>query len=67
MFRDLIDIPVLKSAGLSATVPGAVNEVKNVSSYITGANAGCGAVREICELILKSQDKWEQATAKFLK
>jgi len=62
---DLIDIPVLKSAGLPVTVPQAVNEVKTVSSYITRAGAGSGAVREICEIILKSQGRWEEVTKKY--
>lgn len=62
---DLIDIPVLKSAGLSVAVPQAVNEVKGAASYITKADAGRGAVREVCELILKSQGKWEEVTKKY--
>lgn len=63
---DLIDIPILKRVGLSVSVPQAVEEVKKVSFYITNANAGCGAVRETCELILKSQGKWDEVTRKYL-
>lgn len=62
---DLIDIPVLKAAGLSVAVPQAVSEVKAASSYVTKANAGSGAVREICELILRSQSKWDEVTRKY--
>lgn len=62
---DLIDIPILKNTGLSVTVPQAVQEVKAVASYITKANAGCGAVREICELILKSQGKWDEVVRRY--
>jgi len=62
---DLLDIPVLKNVGLSVTVPQAVEEVKAVSFYVTKANAGRGAVREICELILKSQGAWEEITRKY--
>ena len=62
---DLIDIPVLKSVGLPVTVPQAVNEVKTISSYVTRAGAGSGAVREICEIILKSQGRWEEVTKKY--
>ena len=62
---DLIDIPVLKYTGLSVTVPQAVDEVKATAAYITKAKGGRGAVREICELILKSQGKWEEATKKY--
>lgn len=62
---DLIDIPILRSVGLPVSVPQAVTEVKSVAAYITKASAGCGAVREICELILKSQGKWEEVTGKY--
>ena len=65
MGDDIIDIPVLKNTGLSVTVPQAADEVKAAASHITKANAGSGAVREICELILKSQDKWEEVTKKY--
>jgi len=65
MGDDLIDIPILKCVGLSVTVPQAVDEVKRTASYVTNSNAGCGAVREICELILKSQNKWEEVARKY--
>jgi 3-deoxy-D-manno-octulosonate 8-phosphate phosphatase (KDO 8-P phosphatase) len=63
---DLLDIPVLKDVGLPATVPQAASEVKAVSSYVTRAGAGSGAVRELCELILKSQGKWDEVIGKCL-
>lgn len=63
---DLLDVPVLKEAGLSVTVPQAVDEVKGVVSYTTKANAGSGAIREVCELILRSQGKWDEVTSKYL-
>ncbi|MBI4335490.1 MAG: HAD-IIIA family hydrolase [Candidatus Omnitrophica bacterium] len=62
---DLLDMPVLKNAGLPITVPHAAEEVKAVSSYITRARAGGGAVREVCELILKSQGKWDGVISKY--
>lgn len=62
---DLIDIPVLRAAGLSVTVPQAANEIKAVSSYVTKADAGRGAVREICELILIAQGKWDEVIKKY--
>ncbi|MDD5449873.1 MAG: HAD-IIIA family hydrolase [Candidatus Omnitrophica bacterium] len=66
MGDDLIDIPVLKAAGLAVSVPEAAAEVKTISSYITKASAGRGAVREICELILKSQAKWDEVIKKYI-
>jgi 3-deoxy-D-manno-octulosonate 8-phosphate phosphatase (KDO 8-P phosphatase) len=65
MGDDLIDIPVLKHAGLAVAVPNAVEEVRSSAHYITAKIGGRGAVREICDLILKSQGKWELVTAKY--
>ena len=65
MGDDLIDIPVLKHAGLAVAVPNAVEEVRSSAHYITAKIGGRGAVREICDLLLKSQGKWEFVTAKY--
>jgi 3-deoxy-D-manno-octulosonate 8-phosphate phosphatase (KDO 8-P phosphatase) len=67
MGDDLIDIPVLKHAGLAVAVPNAVEEVRSSAHYITAKIGGRGAVREICDLILKSQGKWDLVTAKYFK
>lgn len=64
---DLIDVPVLKRVGFAVAVPNAVDEVKEAACYVTSKTGGRGAVREICDLILKSQNKWDLATAKYLK
>jgi 3-deoxy-D-manno-octulosonate 8-phosphate phosphatase (KDO 8-P phosphatase) len=64
---DLIDIPLLKKVGFAVAVPNAVEEVKALAHYITAKTGGRGAVREVCDLILKSQDKWDLATSKYLK
>ncbi len=62
---DLIDIPVLKRVGFAVAVPNAVSEVKDQAHYVTSKMGGRGAVREICDMILKSQDKWGLATSKY--
>lgn len=58
---DLPDIEVLQRVGFSVTVPNAVNEVKQIVDHITKREGGQGAVREIIELILSVQGKWESA------
>ena len=58
---DLVDIGILKRVGLPVAVINACPEVKEVSSYITQKRGGRGAVREVAELILKSQNKWTEA------
>ncbi len=57
---DLIDIPIMKRAGLAAAVPYSREEIKFLAHYVTKAEGGRGAVREVVELILKSQGKWPQ-------
>ena len=62
---DLIDMPILKRAGFSVAVPNAVDEVKRIAHHITANRGGRGAVREICDLLLKSQGKWDLVTSKY--
>lgn len=63
---DLPDIPLLKKVGLPIAVADAHPEVKRAARVITSAAGGHGAVREICELILKGRGLWQQATAAYL-
>jgi len=62
---ELIDIPVLKRAGLSVAVANAASEAKKSANYITKRKGGSGAVREVIELILKSQNKWSKIISKY--
>jgi 3-deoxy-D-manno-octulosonate 8-phosphate phosphatase (KDO 8-P phosphatase) len=55
---DLPDLPVLLSVGLAACPADAVAEVKDAAHLITNAQGGRGVIREIIELILKSQGRW---------
>ncbi|MBW2553842.1 MAG: HAD hydrolase family protein, partial [Deltaproteobacteria bacterium] len=64
---DLIDMPVLRRVGFSATVLDAIAEVKEVVDYTASRKGGEGAVREICELLLKAQNKWEEVTDRYRK
>ena len=63
---DLIDLPAMTRVGFSFTVPDAPEEVKNHAQMITSARGGHGAVREICEIILKAQGVWDQIINKYL-
>lgn len=62
---DIIDIPILKRIGLAAAVPNAMDEVKAVAHFITKKKGGKGAVREVCDMLLKAQGKWGEVTEKF--
>lgn len=56
---DIIDLGVLKAAGLPLTVANGVEEVKNIAAYISPKRGGEGAVRDICERILKARGQWD--------
>lgn len=62
---DLIDIPVLKRVGLAVTPVNAREEVKSFSHLVTVKEGGRGAVREVCDLLLRSQGKWEDVTKRY--
>lgn len=57
MGDDVNDLHAMKLAGFSACPSDAVESVKSISDYASVYPGGRGAVREICELILKAQDK----------
>ena len=65
MGDDVVDLGVLKRAGLSVSVPHAMEEVKELSHYVTQRPAGEGCVREVIDMILKAQGKWEKLIAFF--
>ena len=60
MGDDLPDIVVLKNVGFAVAVQNAAGEVKTHADYVTKNKGGSGAVREIVELILKTQGKWNK-------
>ena len=63
---DIIDLPVLKRVGLAVTVADAVDEVKERADYVTSKPGGRGAARELAELILKAQSRWEAILSHYL-
>lgn len=66
MGDDMIDLPLLKACGFSATVPDGHELVRREVCHVARAPAGAGAVREVCELILRSQGNWERVMAPYL-
>ncbi|MEY0962948.1 3-deoxy-manno-octulosonate-8-phosphatase KdsC [Providencia alcalifaciens] len=58
---DLIDWPVMAKVGLSVAVADAHPLLLPKANYITRLGGGKGAVRELCDLILLSQGKLEEA------
>ncbi|HSC69902.1 MAG TPA: HAD hydrolase family protein [Candidatus Methylomirabilis sp.] len=65
MGDDLLDLPLLRRAGLAITVPGAVDEVRAAAHYVTRRPGGQGAVREAIELLLKAQGHWPAVMERY--
>ncbi len=59
MGDDLVDLALMRKVGLPVAVANASDEIKEACVYITSRLGGRGAVREVAELILKSQGKWK--------
>ena len=62
---DVVDIPLLKRVGFAVAVQDAVAEAKNVAHYVTRKKGGRGAVREVCEIIMKAQDHWGEVGNRY--
>lgn len=65
MGDDLVDVPVLSAVALPVAVANAVPEVRRLAAYVTRKSGGEGAVREVIELILKSQGMWRKLVSKY--
>lgn len=62
---DLLDLPVLVRAGFAVSVPNAVEELRTRSHYTTQRKGGRGAVREVVDLILKTQGKYDSLVSHY--
>ncbi len=62
---DLVDLPILLKVGFSATVADAVDEVKQCVDFVTQRPGGRGAVREICDHLLRASGQWDAVTARY--
>jgi 3-deoxy-D-manno-octulosonate 8-phosphate phosphatase (KDO 8-P phosphatase) len=65
MGDDLTDAVIMRRVGLGIAVANARDEVKRVAHYTTQASGGDGAVREVCELLLRAQGKWDELLRKY--
>ena len=60
MGDDLTDVVILRRVGLAIATANAREEVKRAAHYVTQAAGGRGAVREVAELLLKAQNRWDE-------
>lgn len=63
---DLNDLPAFEAVGVRIAVANAAPEIKERAHYTTQASGGNGAVREMCEWLLKARGEWEQAIESYL-
>ncbi|OHC67787.1 MAG: phenylphosphate carboxylase subunit delta [Rhodocyclales bacterium GWA2_65_20] len=66
MGDDVVDVSVMSACGFAATVADAHALARRQADYVAQAPAGAGAVREVCELILRAQGKLDSALAHYL-
>ena len=62
---DLMELPILRRAGLAVAVPSAVEEVRRISHYVTRRPGGRGAVREVVDMVLRAKGLWDQVLQRY--
>lgn len=62
---DVVDLPVMRQVGFSATVADAVDDIKPYVDLVTSRPGGRGAVREVCDLLLKQSGRWSSVTSRY--
>ncbi len=66
MGDELVDLPVLRRCGLACALREAPEAVRSCVHYVASAAAGGGAAREVCEFLLRAQDRLELAMRPYL-
>jgi len=62
---DLVDLPVMRLVGFSVTVADASDDIKPYVDLVTSRPGGRGAVREVCDLLLKQSSLWTSVTSRY--
>ena len=66
MGDDILDLPVLARVGLATAPADAAPDVRTRVHWVAEARGGAGAARELIELILRAQGRWESVLATYL-
>lgn len=64
---DIVDLPILRRVGFAVAVADAVDDVKPLVDYVARRPGGRGAVREVCDLLLKNSGAWSEITARYFR
>ena len=62
---DLTDVVVMRRVGLAIAPANAREEVKRAAHYVTAASGGRGAIREVAEMLLQAQGRWQDILNKY--
>lgn len=65
MGDDIVDLGVLKRAGVAIAPANAIAEAKALADIVTDARGGHGAVREAVQLVLETQGHWKQLVDEY--
>ncbi|TLM68966.1 MAG: HAD family hydrolase [Deltaproteobacteria bacterium] len=65
MGDDLPDLPILRRVGFAVTVADALDDVRPHVHYVTQRPGGRGAVREVCDLLLKEGGRWDSVSGRY--
>ncbi|HAD03405.1 MAG: phenylphosphate carboxylase subunit delta [Desulfuromonadales bacterium GWD2_61_12] len=62
---DIVDLPVLRRVGFAVTVADGLADLHPFVDYVTIRPGGRGAVREVCDLLLKGSGRWAGVTERY--
>lgn len=63
---DVTDAPIMLRVGCAVAVADAVDETRRIAHYVTQKAGGFGAVREVCEMILRAQGRWTELMRRYM-
>jgi 3-deoxy-D-manno-octulosonate 8-phosphate phosphatase (KDO 8-P phosphatase) len=66
MGDDILDLPVLSRVGLATAPADAADDVRSRVHWVSDAKGGGGAARELIQLVLRAQDKWDSIVATYM-
>jgi len=66
MGDDVLDLPVLARVGLATAPADAVEDVRSRVHWVSAARGGHGAARDLVELVLRAQDRWDTLLAEYV-
>ncbi|MHC4162418.1 MAG: HAD hydrolase family protein, partial [Planctomycetota bacterium] len=65
MGDDLVDIPAMRLVGLAAAPADARPEALAAAAWVAARGGGRGAVRDLCEHLLREMGRWDEVAARF--